>query len=293
MTMGGFQTRYDRCRSAAERYLQGLFPPAGKPYGRLQEAMRYSLLAGGKRVRPVLALAFCELCGGHLEEALPFAAAVECVHTYSLIHDDLPCMDDDDLRRGRPTCHKVYGETMAVLAGDALQAEAFRLMAQAPELSGEQRADAVLELARACGGDGMVAGQLMDVEQIVTNEEELRLMCGLKTGAMIQAAAVLGCVAADASGETRERARAYGRHIGLAFQIRDDMLDVTASETELGKPVGSDRSEGKHTFADMLGLEGCAAAVAEETRLAKEAVEGLDGSGFLCRLADTLADRRM
>ena len=120
MTMGGFQTRYDRCRSAAERYLQGLFPPAGKPYGRLQEAMRYSLLAGGKRVRPVLALAFCELCGGHLEEALPFAAAVECVHTYSLIHDDLPCMDDDDLRRGRPTCHKVYGETMAVLAGDAL-----------------------------------------------------------------------------------------------------------------------------------------------------------------------------
>ena len=151
----------------------------------------------------------------------------------------------------------------------------------------------MLELARACGGDGMVAGQLMDVEQIVTNEEELRLMCGLKTGAMIQAAAVLGCVAADASGETRERARAYGRHIGLAFQIRDDMLDVTASETELGKPVGSDRSEGKHTFADMLGLEGCAAAVAEETRLAKEAVEGLDGSGFLCRLADTLADRRM
>jgi len=241
----------------------------------------------------VLTLAFCEALGGQRQSALPLACALELVHTYSLIHDDLPCMDDDELRRGQPTCHTVYGEATAVLAGDALQAEAFRLMAQAPELSGEQRADAVLELARACGGDGMVAGQLMDVEQIVTNEEELRLMCGLKTGAMIQAAAVLGCVAADASGETRERARAYGRHIGLAFQIRDDMLDVTASETELGKPVGSDRSEGKHTFADMLGLEGCAAAVAEETRLAKEAVEGLDGSGFLCRLADTLADRRM
>ena len=290
--MSDYQQQYQRYFDEIERYLQGLFM-GGQPYDRLQEAMRYSLLAGGKRVRPVLTLAFCEALGGQRQSALPLACALELVHTYSLIHDDLPCMDDDELRRGQPTCHTVYGEATAVLAGDALQAEAFRLMAQAPELSGEQRADAVLELARACGGDGMVAGQLMDVEQIVTNEEELRLMCGLKTGAMIQAAAVLGCVAADASGETRERARAYGRHIGLAFQIRDDMLDVTASETELGKPVGSDRSEGKHTFADMLGLEGCAAAVAEETRLAKEAVEGLDGSGFLCRLADTLADRRM
>ncbi|MCI8439209.1 MAG: polyprenyl synthetase family protein [Oscillospiraceae bacterium] len=290
--MSDYQQQYQSYFDEIERYLQGLFM-GGQPYDRLQEAMRYSLLAGGKRVRPVLTLAFCEALGGQRQSALPLACALELVHTYSLIHDDLPCMDDDELRRGQPTCHTVYGEATAVLAGDALQAEAFRLMAQAPELSGEQRADAVLELARACGGDGMVAGQLMDVEQIVTNEEELRLMCGLKTGAMIQAAAVLGCVAADASGETRERARAYGRHIGLAFQIRDDMLDVTASETELGKPVGSDRSEGKHTFADMLGLEGCAAAVAEETRLAKEAVEGLDGSGFLCRLADTLADRRM
>ena len=290
--MSDYQQQYQSYFDEIERYLQGLFM-GGQPYDRLQEAMRYSLLAGGKRVRPVLTLAFCEALGGQRQSALPLACALELVHTYSLIHDDLPCMDDDELRRGQPTCHTVYGEATAVLAGDALQAEAFRLMAQAPELSGEQRADAVLELARACGGDGMVAGQLMDVEQIVTNEEELRLMCGLKTGAMIQAAAVLGCVAADASGETRERARAYGRHIGLAFQIRDDMLDVTASETELGKPVGSDRSEGKHTFADMLGLEGCAAAVAEETRLAREAVAGLDGSGFLCRLADTLADRRM
>ncbi len=267
--MSDYQQQYQSYFDEIERYLQGLFM-GGQPYDRLQEAMRYSLLAGGKRVRPVLTLAFCEALGGQRQSALPLACALELVHTYSLIHDDLPCMDDDELRRGQPTCHTVYGEATAVLAGDALQAEAFRLMAQAPELSGEQRADAVLELARACGGDGMVAGQLMDVEQIVTNEEELRLMCGLKTGAMIQAAAVLGCVAADASGETRERARAYGRHIGLAFQIRDDMLDVTASETELGKPVGSDRSEGKHTFADMLGLEGCAAAVAEETRLAKE-----------------------
>ena len=190
--MSDYQQQYQSYFDEIERYLQGLFM-GGQPYDRLQEAMRYSLLAGGKRVRPVLTLAFCEALGGQRQSALPLACALELVHTYSLIHDDLPCMDDDELRRGQPTCHTVYGEATAVLAGDALQAEAFRLMAQAPELSGEQRADAVLELARACGGDGMVAGQLMDVEQIVTNEEELRLMCGLKTGAMIQAAAVLGC----------------------------------------------------------------------------------------------------
>ena len=290
--MSGYQEQYQSYFDEVEGYLQGLFT-GQQPYDRLQEAMRYSLLAGGKRIRPVLALAFCEALGGERRRALPLACALELVHTYSLIHDDLPCMDDDELRRGQPTCHTVYGEATAVLAGDALQAEAFRLIAEAPELNGEQKADAVLELARACGGDGMVAGQLMDVEQIVTNEEELRLMCGLKTGAMIQAAAVLGCVAAGASGEARDLARTYGRHIGLAFQIRDDMLDVTAATAELGKPVGSDRNEGKRTFVDMLGLDSCAAAVAEETRLAKEAVAGMDSSGFLTRLADTLADRRM
>ena len=290
--MSGYQEQYQSYFDEVEGYLQGLFT-GQQPYDRLQEAMRYSLLAGGKRIRPVLALAFCEALGGERRRALPLACALELVHTYSLIHDDLPCMDDDELRRGQPTCHTVYGEATAVLAGDALQAEAFRLIAEAPELNGEQKADAVLELARACGGDGMVAGQLMDVEQIVTNEEELRLMCGLKTGAMIQAAAVLGCVAAGASGEARDLARAYGRHIGLAFQIRDDMLNVTADPAELGKPVGSDRNEGKRTFVDMLGLDSCAAAVAEETRLAKEAVAGMDSSGFLTRLADTLADRRM
>ena len=290
--MSGYQEQYQRYFDDVERYLQGLFT-GRQPYDRLQEAMRYSLLAGGKRVRPVLTLAVCESLGEPRRKAMPLACALELVHTYSLIHDDLPCMDDDDLRRGQATCHMVYGEATAVLAGDALQAEAFRLIAEAPELDAGQKVEAVLELARACGGDGMVAGQLMDVEQIVTNQEELRLMCGLKTGAMIQAAAALGCVAADAPEKDRERARAFGRHIGLAFQIRDDMLDVTANQQALGKPVGSDQCAGKCTFADMLGLDGCAAAVAEETRLAKEAVKGLDGSGFLAKLADTLADRRM
>lgn len=290
--MGDYQQQYQRYFDEVEQALQGLFC-GQQPYDRLQEAMRYSLLAGGKRVRPVLALAFCQMLGGEPAEALPLACALELVHTYSLIHDDLPCMDDDDMRRGRPTCHTVYGEATAVLAGDALLAEAFRMIAEAPGLSCEQKTEAVGILARACGGDGMVAGQLLDVEQIAANEDELRLLCRLKTGAMIQAAAELGCVAAGASPETRPVAAAYGGHIGLAFQVRDDMLNVTASEAELGKPVGSDRAECKKTFVDVLGLEGCGAVVAEETRLAKEALAGFENAEFLSRMADTLADRRM
>ena len=290
--MGDYQQQYQRYFDEVEQALQGLFC-GQQPYDRLQEAMRYSLLAGGKRVRPVLALAFCQMLGGEPAEALPLACALELVHTYSLIHDDLPCMDDDDMRRGRPTCHTVYGEATAVLAGDALLAEAFRMIAEAPGLSCEQKTEAVGILARACGGDGMVAGQLLDVEQIAANEDELRLLCRLKTGAMIQAAAELGCVAVGASPETRPVAAAYGGHIGLAFQVRDDMLTVTASEAELGKPVGSDRAECKKTFVDVLGLEGCGAVVAEETRLAKEALAGFENAEFLSRMADTLADRRM
>ena len=290
--MGDYQQQYQRYFDEVEQALQGLFC-GQQPYDRLQEAMRYSLLAGGKRVRPVLALAFCQMLGGEPADALPLACALELVHTYSLIHDDLPCMDDDDMRRGRPTCHTVYGEATAVLAGDALLAEAFRMIAEAPGLSCEQKTEAVGILARACGGDGMVAGQLLDVEQIAANEDELRLLCRLKTGAMIQAAAELGCVAVGASPETRPVAAAYGGHIGLAFQVRDDMLNVTASEAELGKPVGSDRAECKKTFVDVLGLEGCGAVVAEETRLAKEALAGFENAEFLSRMADTLADRRM
>ena len=201
-------------------------------------------------------------------------------------------MDDDDLRRGRPTCHKVYGETMAVLAGDALQGEAFRVIASAGGLTGEQRSDAVLALARACGADGMVAGQVLDMDKLAGDEASARQLCGLKTGALLRAAAALGAIAAGASAREREQAEAFASHVGLAFQVRDDMLDVTADQAELGKPVGSDRAEGKRTFVDLLGLGGCGALVAEETRLAKEAVSAFRHSGFLLALADSLADRR-
>lgn len=286
-----YEKAYEAYRVSVEEYLQGLFVRK-KPYKRLQEAMRYSLLAGGKRVRPVMVLAFCEALGGDPRLALPLGCALECVHTYSLIHDDLPCMDDDDLRRGRPTCHKVYGETMAVLAGDALQGEAFRVIASAGGLTGEQRSDAVLALARACGADGMVAGQVLDMDKLAGDEASARQLCALKTGALLRAAAALGAIAAGASAMERAQAEAFASHVGLAFQVRDDMLDVTADQAELGKPVGSDRAEGKRTFVDLLGLGGCGALVAEETRLAKEAVSAFRHSGFLLALADSLADRR-
>ena len=291
--MCAFQLRYDSYRAAVDDHLGGLFADAkDKPYRRLQEAMRYSLLAGGKRVRPVMTLAFCDMLGGQWREALPFACALELVHTYSLIHDDLPCMDDDDLRRGRPTCHKVYGETMAVLAGDALQGEAFGLIAAAPAMTAQQRIDAVAVLSAACGGGGMVAGQVLDVDHLAQGETDLRLLHRLKTGAMLQAAAELGCVAAGADDGLRQRARDYGCHIGLAFQVRDDVLDVVADQGELGKPIGSDRAEGKRTFVDLLGLEACQALVAEETAKAKATLADLPDSGFLLNLADHLAERR-
>ena len=291
--MCAFQLRYDSYRAAVDDHLGGLFADAkDKPYRRLQEAMRYSLLAGGKRVRPVMTLAFCDMLGSQWREALPFACALELVHTYSLIHDDLPCMDDDDLRRGRPTCHKVYGETMAVLAGDALQGEAFGLIAAAPAMTAQQRIDAVAVLSAACGGGGMVAGQVLDMDHLAQGEADLRLLHRLKTGAMLQAAAELGCVAAGADDGLRQRARDYGCHIGLAFQVRDDVLDVVADQGELGKPIGSDRAEGKRTFVDLLGLEACQALVAEETAKAKAALADLPDSGFLLNLADHLAERR-
>ena len=287
----GYQETYQGYLTAIERYLGELFL-GDRPYGQLQEAMRYSLLAGGKRVRPVLTCAFAELFGGEWEKAVPLGCALELIHTYSLIHDDLPCMDDDDLRRGKPTCHKVYGETLAVLAGDALQPEAFAILAAAEGLSAQQRIDAVAVLARAAGGDGMVAGQVLDLDGKCRSREQVELLHSLKTGAMIAAAAELGCVAANAAPEQRQAARDYAREVGLAFQIRDDMLDVIADQTEFGKPIGSDREEGKTTFVDLIGLDGCEREVAACTGRAKAALSDFPGNGFLLELADQLAERR-
>ncbi len=289
--MFDFNEQYEIYRTAVEDYLDGLFREE-RPYGKLQEAMRYSLLAGGKRVRPVLTLAFCDMLGGNWRDALPVACALELIHTYSLIHDDLPCMDDDDLRRGKPTCHKVYGETIAVLAGDALQPEAFGLIANAESLTAQQRVEAVAALAAASGGDGMVAGQVLDLDGSCRSEREVNLLHRLKTGKLLSVATELGCIAANADGAIREKAVKYGEHIGLAFQVRDDMLDVIGNEDEFGKPIGSDQEEGKVTYVDLLGLDGCRTLVEQETALALSMIDGLDGNEFLRCFAQQLAERR-
>lgn len=285
-----YEERYGEYQEAIETYLDGLFT-AQKPYSQLYEAIRYSILGGGKRIRPVLTLEFARLGGINWRLALPFACALELVHNYSLIHDDLPCMDDDDLRRGKPTTHKAYGETLAILAGDVLQPEAFRLILEAPALSGERKLDAMRVLVNACGADGMVAGQVLDTLCPIENTEQLRHMEELKTGCMIAAAAELGCAASGMNAGMRNLAVQYAKDLGLAFQIRDDMLDVEGDAAVFGKPIGSDKEEGKFTFVDALGIEGCRAEVARLTEEAKSVVRHWADSDFLVTLADKLAGR--
>lgn len=291
MDKAAFDARYGEYRQAVEEYLAGLF--LDRPHwADLYDAMRYSLLAGGKRIRPVLTLEAARLCGMDWRQALPVACALELVHTYSLIHDDLPCMDDDDLRRGKPTNHKAYGETLAVLAGDALQPEAFRLILTAPGLGAARRADCALILAEAAGADGMVAGQVLDTLHEPHTHEELLEVHRLKTGAMIWGAALLGCAAAGAGLDLRSAIGTYAQELGVAFQIRDDMLDVIGDEAAFGKPIGSDRADGKVTYVDVLGLEGCENAVRMCTAAAKAALARVLGHEFLDFLADSLAERR-
>ena len=285
-----YETQYAAYQQAIEGYLTGLFT-ADTPYKKLYESIRYSLLAGGKRIRPVLTLEFARLGGIDWHLALPYGCALELVHNYSLIHDDLPCMDDDDLRRGKPTCHKAYGETLAVLAGDALQPEAFRLILDAPMLSNDTRLEALRVLVRACGADGMVGGQVLDTVYNVDTAEGLTQLNRLKTGVMISGAAELGCVAAKMNQGMRSQALAYADGIGKAFQIRDDMLDVVGDAAVFGKPIGSDKEEGKVTFVDVLGLDGCAKEVERCTESAKAAVANWSDHMFLWELADRMVGR--
>lgn len=260
-------------KAEAEAALRRVLPEAGTP---LADAMRYSTLAGGKRLRPALALAFHDVLGGSgapREEVAEAAAALELVHTYSLVHDDLPCMDDDALRRGKPTCHVVHGEAMALLAGDALQTLGFEVLASRPrgaELA-SRRADAVLLLARAIGADGMAGGQALDLAASGRSgagpgaAARLREIHEKKTGRLLAAACELGAVLAGATGATREAVVRYGASLGVLFQIADDLLDVTATAAVLGKSVGKDEAQEKLTYVSVYGLDG---AVAErETAL--------------------------
>lgn len=276
--------------SALEKVLDG----AGSvPQAGLAEAMRYSLLAGGKRIRPMLVLEFCRVSGGDIESALPVACAIEMLHTYSLIHDDLPCMDNDDLRRGRPTNHKVYGECVAVLAGDALQAEAFRYILSS-KLPADRKALCGEILAEAVGFDGMCGGQYLDMlgEGKALTEQELTDINSRKTGALLIAACQMGVAAAGGTRLQMDAAGHYGAAIGMAFQIRDDMLDVLSSTEELGKPIGSDAQENKNTYMALMGEDGCRKTIDRLTTLAKSVLEeAFEDTAFLSDLADQLATR--
>ena len=264
------------------------------PQKELLNAMRYSLLAGGKRIRPLLLLKFCEISGGDRTAALPAACGIEMLHTYSLIHDDLPCMDNDDLRRGKPTCHKVFGETNAVLAGDALQSAAYFSVLSAP-VAPEHTAAMAKTLAYAAAEQGMCGGQYLDTskEGLPVTEEELYEIHRLKTGALLRAACVMGVQCAGGSPEQVSAAEEFAMNLGLAFQIRDDVLDTISTVDELGKPIGSDAAEKKTTFVSLLGIEECARLVHFHTEKAKAAIAGhFADTDFLCWLADLLADRR-
>lgn len=274
-----------------EAYLEEqcfLYPQ--QPQQILFESMRYSLLAGGKRLRPVFVFDFCNMCGGDWKAAAPFAAAIEMVHTYSLIHDDLPCMDNDDYRRGRLTNHKVYGEANAILAGDALLTAAFAYLAKAP-FDAETRIRAVAVLSECAGELGMVGGQVMDMmsEQRQCTAQEVIDIQSRKTGALIKAACQMGVLAGQGSVAQLEAAADFAEHLGLAFQIRDDMLDVIGDAKELGKATGVDNV--KNTFVQLYGLQKCDEMIRDHTKLAKAALSAFNETEFMLDLSDALVGR--
>ena len=285
---------YARYQKLAEDRLQALCEIYLPEDSQVCRAARYSLLGGGKRVRAVLVLAVCDMLCGDVEAASWLAGAVEMLHAYSLIHDDLPCMDDDDFRRGRPSCHKQFGEATALLAGDALLTTAFEVIGDAP-LSAQARANAVQALAHGAGARGMVLGQELDIawEGKPASDEVLRRIHRNKTGALINAAVQMGAVAADGSAEQRQALENFAYGLGLVFQIVDDVLDVTSTAEQLGKPIGSDAENGKTTFATLYGPEG-AQRLAQQVN--EQACAALDGFGsravFLRRMAGALLERK-
>ncbi len=267
--------------SITEQALSDFLPNKNCREKMLIESMQYSLEAGGKRVRPRLVYEFSSLCGGNTESAVPFACAVEMIHTYSLIHDDLPCMDNDDLRRGKPSNHKVYGEDIALLAGDALLTLAFETITsdKAVALSSESACrKGANTLAKYAGALGMVGGQVIDLISENTNApiEVLREMDYKKTACLIKAACELGCISAGADDDLINAASEFGECIGIAFQIKDDILDVVSSDEELGKPVGSDKENSKSTYVSLLGIDKCTEFVNELTEKAINSLSAFD-----------------
>lgn len=287
------EARSGEYRAYIERYLCDWYAKLhDEPQKELFEAMEYSLLAGGKRLRPILAFEFCRMCDSDWKKAVPFAAAIEMIHTYSLIHDDLPCMDDDDFRRGKPTNHKVYGEALAVLAGDALLTDAFAVASTA-RLEGSAMADAIGILAECAGSMGMVGGQVLDImsEERLLSEQEVLDIQTRKTGALIRAACATGALAGGCTQAQFDGACRFAAGLGLAFQIRDDMLDVVGTQEEMGKGVGTD--ETKNTFVRLYGLEKCEELVRKYTSYAIDALNVFKDTDYIIALAKSLTDRRV
>ena len=289
-----FEERSREYREYIESYLKDFYAQFhDEPQKLLFDAMEYSLLAGGKRLRPILAFEFCRMCSGDWKKAAPFAAAVEMIHTYSLIHDDLPCMDNDDFRRGRLTNHKVYGEGMAVLAGDALLTDAFAMASTAKLPDPAEMGDAIGILAECAGSLGMVGGQVLDIraEERACTEQEILDIQSRKTGKLIQAACAMGAIAGGASEEQFEAACQFAAGLGLAFQIRDDMLDVIGTQEEMGKGVCTD--DIKNTFVRLYGLEKCEELVRKYTKYAIDALDVFEDKEYAAALAKSLTDRRI
>ena len=284
----------ERCRAMVNLRLAELVPIGNERYERLLDSIHYSLLDGGKRIRSVMCIKFCEAAGGRLEAALDAACAIEMIHAYSLIHDDLPCMDDSELRRGKPSNHKKFGEFTAVLAGDALQAVAFGTL-----MGSDVPPGALVEMAKvlseAAGPYGICGGQYLDLTGVSKHltEEMLTEIHDLKTAALISAAARIGVIAAGGGTEQVAAAKSYALAVGFAFQVRDDILDSIALEADLGKPAGSDMARNKMTYASLFGLENCGEIVKRETERAIAALEGyFTDTMFLSWLARMLADRK-
>ena len=279
--------------SALDRYL----PKGDTLPTSLHASMRYSVFAGGKRIRPILMMAACEAVGGNPQQVLPAACAIEMIHSYSLIHDDLPAMDDDDFRRGQPTNHKTYGEATAILAGDGLLTEAFLLLSSPdvwPDVTAEVRREVIHLLARSAGSRGMVGGQVVDMESEGKSIDlpTLEYIHTHKTGALILAAVESGAILGGADAEPRRALCRYGEAIGLAFQVADDILDIVADQNQLGKDVGSDQKRGKATYPLLLGLDGARQRARELRELAFSALEVFDTSARPLReLASYIVDR--
>lgn len=286
-----FKLEYNKKLEKVNQWLDEIVPKAEGDCKELYEAIRYSLFAGGKRIRPVIAMAVCEMLGGDVDQVMPFACAIELIHTYSLIHDDLPSMDDDDLRRGKPTCHKQFDEAAAILAGDALQSMAFELMARS-EINPIIVLECIRTVATAAGGDGMVGGQILDMAGCGDDADLHNKMNNLKTGALIMASAWVGALVGKASMEDYRPIGIYAQNLGIAFQVKDDILDVEGSAEKLGKATGHDDEMDKFTYVKMMGLEKAKEYLLQLTDYCKDeiAVFG-EKSFFLQDLATYLYER--